>query len=185
MSLGELGYHPAYQPAPGETHYIDNTMTREYTTNENIAGAVILGTLLFPGYVAAGVVGYGRIVWSLSRSALGRAVFAGPVAQYGKVKALDTYINRADLIYTTYQFMQHRDRFRESPGNSSQVLPAGSARPGGTKQGYLIGDKKSRVLDNMRHPHQYSSVCRKGYFAKKVRGQWMCVPKASKKSRSR
>jgi len=83
----------------------------------------------------------------------------------------------AEYVHDTY--------FSKSPGNSSQVLPAGSARPGGTKQGYLIGDKESRVLDNMRHPHQYSSVCRKGYFAKKVRGQWMCVPKSSKKSRSR
>ncbi len=181
-SLGELGYHPAYQPAPGETHYVDNTMTREYTTNENIAGAVILGTLLFPSYVAAGVVGYGRVAWSLSRSALGRAVFAGPVAQYGKVKALDTYINRADFVYTTHQYLQYRNY--QSPGNSSQVLPAGSARPGGTKP-MLPQASISSDIDKKGYWVTSEGACGKNHRLKKVRGKWMCVPKSSKKSRSR
>ncbi len=184
-SLGELGYHPAYQPAPGETHYVDNTMTRQYTTAENIAGVVIMATLIAPGAVIGGVGFTGRVLWSLSRRAISRAVFAGPISQYGKVRTLDTYINRADFVYTTYQFMQYRDRFRESPGNSSQVLPAGSARPGGTKGSYHLEGLGLTRRQFDRIEKGAFNPCVEGYVPRKVRGKWMCVPKSSKKSRSR
>ncbi len=83
----------------------------------------------------------------------------------------------ADYIHDTY--------FSQSPGNSSQVLPAGSVSPGGTKKPYPLPHHID--VNGRRHKLDYSdhNPCDKGYVPRKVRGRWMCVPKTSKKSRSR
>ena len=107
-------------------------------------------------------------------------VSADPITQYGKVTAVDSYINKADFVYTTYQYLNYRDY--QSPGNSSQVLPAGSARPGGTDR--PIPAKMVGLPGRTGH-HKRNWECPPGHDLKKVRGKWMCIPRTWKKSRSR
>jgi len=110
-------------------------------------------------------------------------VTADPIAQYGRIKTIDTYVNRADFVYTAYRYNELRNY--QSPGNSSQVLPAGSARPGGTKGRYHLEGLGLTWRQFERIEKGAFNPCVEGYVPRKVRGKWMCVPKSSKKSRSR
>ncbi len=110
-------------------------------------------------------------------------VSADPITQYGKVTAVDSYINKADFVYTTYQYLNYRDY--QSPGNSSQVLPAGSARPGGTKPMLSQASINWNLKNGYSMAATTEHACGLGYRLKKVKGKWMCVRKTSKKSRSR
>ncbi len=88
---------------------------------------------------------------------------------------------RRNVVPTGYVHGQFRDQLFQSPGNSSQVLPAGSARPGGKK------DSRVGAYRPWHDPRTGlpSQPCRPGYYLKKVKGNWMCVLESSKKSRSR
>ena len=89
---------------------------------------------------------------------------------------------RRNVVPTGYVHGQFRDQLFQSPGNSSQVLPAGSARPGGKKEPYPLPEDASveHILKSKHNP------CSKGYVPKMVKGKLMCVPlRSSKKSRSR
>jgi len=109
-------------------------------------------------------------------------VTADPIAQYGRVKTVDTYVNRADFVYTAYRYNELRNY--QSPGNSSQVLPAGSARPGGTRKSYPLPADSKGILS--RTGKVLHNPCDPGYVPKRVKGKLMCVPlRSSKKSRSR
>ena len=98
---------------------------------------------------------------------------------------------RRNVVPTGYVHGQFRDQLFQSPGNSSQVLPAGSARPGGTTVPPILPTrtinrmmKMSNSADRSRWRRE-GGACPSGYELKKVKGKWMCVRKSSKKSRSR
>ncbi len=92
---------------------------------------------------------------------------------------------RRNVVPAGYVHGQFRDQLFQSPGNSSQVLPAGSARPGGTKGSYHLEGLGLTRRQFDRIEKGAFNPCVEGYVPRKVRGKWMCVPKSSKKSRSR
>ncbi len=122
-----------------------------------------------------------RVSSNLMDDALAWVWVFSPFARPGAATAVG--YAAADYIHDTY--------FSQSPGNSSQVLPAGSASPGGTTVSPILPTrtinrmmKMSNSADRSRWRRE-GGACPSGYELKKVKGKWMCVRKTSKKSRSR
>jgi nitrate reductase NapE component len=172
--LQDLGYHPAFQPGPGET-YQTFTATREYSRAENIATAALLTGALFPVASVATVGFVGRVYWRAATRYAGHIVLASPMEQYARHKALDTWVRRGQTALNLYTLYTH---FTESPASSSSSYQQNGGA-GVTKEPYpLPAEFNSRFYARTRH-----NPCDKGYVPRKVRGRWMCVPKSSKKSR--
>eukprot|EP00661_Eupelagonemidae_sp_cell13_P010810 gene10810-biopygen16821 len=93
--------------------------------------------------------------------------------------------SRRNVVPAGYVHGQFRDQLFQSPGNSSQVLPAGSARPGGNTPGVYVPKtghetRNGKILGN--------GSCKKGYHPRWHRhknGDFsaVCVPNSLKGKR--
>ncbi len=174
--LQDLGYHPAYQPGPGET-YQTFTATREYSRAENVATAALLTAALFPVATAATLGFVGRVYWRIGTRYAGHIVLAGPAEQMARNKAIDTWIRRGQTAHDLYTLYTY---FTESPASSSSSYQQNGGAGGNTKS-YRPDHSAAKIARMSRS--ERNRVCRDGYDLRKVGGKYMCVPRSSKKSR--
>ena len=177
--LEDLGYHPAFQPGPGET-YQTFTATREYSRAENVATAALLTVALFPVASVATVGFVGRVYWRIATRYAGHIVLASPMEQYVRHKALDTWVRRGQTALNLYTLYTH---LKESPASSSSSYQQNGGAGGDTKS-YRPDHSAANIARMSRS--ERNRVCRDGYDLRKVGGKYMCVPRSShKRSKTR
>lgn len=170
---------------------IKSGFTSEAPGFDEYADAALIGmALAFPGTsvgrgVGSAIAYGGRKAVATAGKYSFNLVTAGPLDQFARHTAIDGYINKADFVYTTHAIWTAGDRY-QSPGNSSQVLPAGSARPGGNTPGVYV-PKKGHVTRNGKIK---SHSCKKGYYPRWHRHKngdisAVCVPNSLKGKRIR
>ena len=174
--LQVLGYHPAYQPGPGET-YQTYTRTHEYSRAENIATGVLLTGALFPVAAAATIGFVGRVYWRIATRYAGHIVLAGPAEQMARNKAIDTWVRRGQTAHNIYTLYTH---FTQSPASSSSSYQ----QNGGAGGTYKIPGSPSKFTGAFKDGHNdkwrgvtsewISNPCRKGFRPDKIKGAWVC-----------